>query len=380
MRMFVLPVVLFAAVTLTATAYGETTPGVFPEKVRIGQTGVFSGPVAEPGIQYRAGAQLYFDETNAQGGVYNRKIELVSYDDRFDPSVAAENTQRLIEDDQVFVMFGFIGTGATMGSYPKLREHRIPVVGVLSGADGLRTTDFDLLYHTRASYLAEIEKMVEHLKTMGTTQIALVYQDDPFGRAGLSSARNAFERQEVTPVIEAPIDMSALDNLRPVAAQVAERQPPAIIMITAGRASTAFISAYQEMGLYTQFFGVSVLSANDLIANLGDRAHGIVIAQVVPSPSRTANRLAREFRGVIERTGSSDDTHNSLEGYLSAKVFVEALRRAGPDLTREGFVAALSSFDNHDVGGMAINYARGSRLGSSFVDLSIVRNDGRLVH
>ncbi len=370
---------LFVALSHVLPA-GAADPGITPNSILIGQTGVFSGPVAEPALQYRAGAQIYFDMVNARGGVHGRKIKLLSYDDKFDPKLAAENARKLLLEDKVFTLFGLIGTGATAASLPLINEHRIPVVGSLSGADGLRDAKLKLLFHTRASYSDETGKMVEQLKSTGVKSIAVVYQDDPFGKAGLKSAQGAFERHGVKPAIEAPIDMGKLDALGPMVARVAQTQPGAIIMVTAGKASTAFIREYLKTGQRPQFFGVSVLSAKALLADLGQDAHGIVIAQVVPSPQRTSYGISKEFLEAARKADSKDITYNSLEGYLTAKVFVEALRRAGKDLTREKLIAALESMNNFDLGGFVIDYSNGRRAGSSFVDLSIISKSGQFLH
>lgn len=359
---------------------GAADPGITASSILLGQTGVFSGPVAEPGLQYRAGAQAYFDMVNAKGGVHGRKIKLLSYDDKFDPKLAAENARKLLVEDKVFTLFGLIGTGATAASMPFVSEHRVPVVGSLSGSDGLRDPKLNLLFHTRASYSDETGKMVEQLRSTGVKTIAVVYQDDPFGKAGLKSAQGAFERQGVKPAIEAPIDMSKLDALGPTAAKVAQSQPGAIIMITAGKASTAFIREYLKTGQRPQFFGVSVLSAKALLADLGPDAHGIVIAQVVPSPHRTSYGISREFLEAARKTKGMDITYNSLEGYLTAKVFVEALRRAGKDLSRDKLVAALETLNNYDLGGFVIDYSNGKRAGTNFVDLSIISKSGQFLH
>jgi branched-chain amino acid transport system substrate-binding protein len=363
-----------------ALPVGAADPGIAPGSILIGQTGVFSGPVAEPALQYRAGAQLYFDAVNARGGIHGRKIKLQSYDDKFDPKLAAENTKKLLNEDKVFSLFGIIGTGATVATMPLATEQAVPVVGALSGADGLRDPKLKLLFHTRASYSDETGKMVEQLTSTGVKSIAVVYQDDPFGKAGLKSAQGAFARQGVKPVIEAAIDMGKLDALGPTVAKVAQSQPGAIIMVTAGKASTAFIREYLKTGARPQFFGVSVLSAKALLADLGPDAHGIVIAQVVPSPLRTSYGISKEFLAAAKKADSKDITYNSLEGYLTAKVFVEALRRAGKDVTREKLIAALETFNNHDLGGFVIDYSGGKRAGTGFVDLSIISKTGQFLH
>ena len=372
---------LAAVVTLSsALCAAAADPGIGPDSILIGQTGVFSGPVAEPALQYRAGAQMYFDAVNARGGVHGRKIRLLSYDDKFDPKLAAENVRRLLVEDKVFTLFGLIGTGATVASLPFIDEHEVPVVGSLSGSDELRDPKIRRLFHTRASYSDETGKMVEQLKTTGVKSIAVVYQDDPFGKAGLKSAQSAFARQGVQPAIEVAIDMNALDALGPVVSAVAQTRPGAIIMVTAGKASTTFIRAYLKTGQRPQFFGVSVLSAKTLLAELGPDAHGIVIAQVVPSPLRTSYGISKEFLAAAKKADSKDVTYNSLEGYLTAKVLVEALRRAGKDLSRDKLLAALESMQHFDLGGFVIDYSGGRRAGSSFVDLSIISKTGQFLH
>ncbi|KAB2842543.1 MAG: ABC transporter substrate-binding protein [Burkholderiales bacterium] len=354
--------------------------GVSGDTVLIGQTGVFSGPIAEPAVQYRVGMALYFDEVNARGGVHGRKIKLQSYDDKFDPKIAAENTRKLIEEDKVFAMVGYIGTGAIVASLPQITENRVPVIGALSGEEGLRDPKMKMIFHTRGSYGAETDKMVEQLISTGVKSIAVVYQDDAFGKAGLRSAQGAFARRNLKPVIEAPIDMSKLDALDGLVASVAKSQPGGIIMVTAGKASTAFIRAYLKSGQRPWFFGVSVLSAKALFAALGEDARGIVIAQVVPAPASGRYAISREFLAAAQKAKSSDTTYNSLEGYITAKVFVEALRRAGKDLTRERLVSALESINNYDLGGFVIDYSGGRRIGSSFVDLSIISKGGQFMH
>ena len=354
--------------------------GVTADTVLVGQTGVFSGPIAEPALQYRVGMQLYFDEVNARGGVHGRKIKLQSYDDQFNPKIAAENTKKLIEEDKVFAMVGYIGTGAIVASLPQISESRVPIIGALSGEEGLRDPKVKMIFHTRGSYGAETDKMVEQLNSTGVKNIAVVYQDDAFGKAGLKAAQAAFARRNLKPTIEAPIDMNKLDNLDALVASIAKTQPGGIIMVTAGKASTAFIRAYLKSGPRPWFFGVSVLSAKALFAALGEDARGIVIAQVVPSPTSGRFAISREFMAAAQKAKSSDTTYNSLEGYISAKVFVEALRRAGRDLTRERLVAALESLNNYDLGGFVIDYSGGRRIGSTFVDLSIISKGGQFMH
>jgi len=174
--------------------------------------------------------------------------------------------------------------------------------------------------------------------------------------------------------------MNKLDALGATVTKVAQTQPGAIIMITAGKASTAFIREFLKTGQRPQFFGVSVLTAKALLADLGADAHGIVIAQVVPSPHRTSYGISKEFLVAAQKAESNDITYNSLEGYLTAKVFVEALRRAGKDLSRDKLITSLESMSNYDLGGFVIDYSGGKRAGTHFVDLSIISKTGQFLH
>lgn len=372
--------VLASVLLLDSPASVATDPGISPNGILIGQSGVFSGPISAPALQYRAGAQIHFDEVNARGGVNGRKITLISYDDKFDPKLGAANTKKLLDEDKVFALFGFVGTGTILGSMPQIDEHRIPMVGAVSGTDALRSPQMKLIFHTRASYGQETEKMIEQLKTTGVKSIAVAYQDDPFGKGGLKSTQDAFLRQGVKPVIEAPIDMGKLDALGPMVAKLSQSQPEAIILITAGKASSRFIREYLKTGFRPQFFGVSVMSAKDLFADLGADAHGIVIAQVAPSPLRTSLGISKEFLAAARKANSKDISYNSLEGYMTAKVLVEGLRRAGKDLSREKLIAALETLQQYDLGGFVVDFSRGKRAGSSFVDLSIISKNGEFLH
>lgn len=355
-------------------------PGITSDEVRIGQTGVFSGPMAEPALQAREGARLYFGLVNARGGVAGRQIKLVSYDDKFDAKIGAANTRKLLTEDKVFALFHMVGAGSVAASMPLINEHQVPVIGVMSGAEALRGPKMNLIYHTRASYTEEVAKMVQHLKTTGVQPIAVVYQDDPFGRLGLKSAQAAFERHGVKPVAEVPIDVTQLGQIgQTTVAQLLKSEPRAIIMITAGKPSSAFIAAYLKSGARPQFFGVSVLSSKDLRADLGPDVRGIVVAQVAPSPTRLSVAIANEYRTAAQEANVKDISFSGMEGFITAKVFVEALRRAGNDPTRASLMAALASLNRYNLGGFFINFAGNHREGSTFVDLSIVNQAGQFI-
>lgn len=371
LRLCVLLLTLFMLVSARAE------PGIGNSSIQIGQSVVLSGPLAENGVNYTNGIKLHLDQINAKGGVHGRKISLTTLDDAYDPKRAVQNTQKLIGEDKVFALFGYAGTGAAMAVLPLVEKAQIPFIAPYSGADVLRQPNH-WLFHVRASYGDEMLKMVEQLVTVGVKDIAVTYQDDNFGKAGLKSAEEALVRFKLKAVATAPIDTTSFDGKKPAEA-IAKAKPGAIIMATAGKASVAFIREYLKTGQHPQFFGLSVVSATQLRKELGADAAGMGIAQVVPSPWSSKYTVVRQYREALTKAGQQEPHHAGLEGYIAAKVLVEGLKRAGKDLTREKLIVALESMRNMDLGDFVIDYSPQKHAGSDYVDLSIIRTSGQFV-
>jgi branched-chain amino acid transport system substrate-binding protein len=353
--------------------------GVSDQSIVLGQSIALSGALSDLGKEYSSGASLYFEHVNAQGGVYNRKIRLVSLDDGYDTQKAVENTKRLVEKDKVFAIFAQFGTGITLASLPLTTEAGIPLFAPYTGADSLRDNKNRYLFHIRASYGDETEKMVEQLASTGVRDIAVVHQNDPFGKAGLLVAEQAMQKRGLKPVAVGAIDISPNVEVRKAVDTVSKVHPAAIIMIAAGKGAVGFIKEFQKTGQTPQYYGLSVVSSRQLVKELGGSAHGIAISQVMPSPWRTSSPAAREYQSLVAKQKGFDITYTSFEGYMAAKAFVEGLKRAGRDLTREKFVTGLETMRNHDLGGLVIDFGPGRHSGSNYVDLSIISKDGQFL-
>ena len=169
--------------------------GVGDQTIVLGQSIALSGALSDLGKEYASGASLYFDSVNAKGGIHGRKIKLLSLDDGYDTKKALDNTRQLVEQDKVFAIFGQFGTGITQSSLPLTTEAGIPLFAPYSGADGLRDNKNRYLFHIRASYGDETEKMVEQLASTGVREIAVIHQNDPFGKAGLLVAEQALQKR-----------------------------------------------------------------------------------------------------------------------------------------------------------------------------------------
>lgn len=368
---------LTVASCLTFFARPET--GVSEKAIVLGQSIALTGVMGELGKEYLAGAQIYFSNVNDLGGVAGRKVTLVSLDDKYDEPTAIENTGRLVGQESVFAIFGQFGTGITLGSLPLTTKVGIPLFAPYTGADALRDSENRYLFHIRASYGAEAEKLIQHLVTTGVTKIAVIHQNDPFGRAGLEVANAALSKHGLKPVAIGAIDVTPAVQVGKAVSLVSKAQPMAILMIAAGKGAVAFIKEYQRTGEFTQFLGLSVVSSHQLIQEVGASAHGVVISQVMPSPWRSIYPVVREYQRLFPREKGKNYSYASLEGFIAAKVIVEALKRTGKELTRERFITALESLRNYDVGGLTLEYGPKKRSGSTYVDLTIVGRNGSFV-
>lgn len=367
---------VLAALGLNNSLAAET--GVTDQTIVLGQSIALSGALGDLGKEYQAGARLYFDYLNGQGGIAGRKIKLISLDDAYDTNKALENTKRLVEQEKVFAIFGQFGTGITLASLPLTTGIGIPLFAPYTGADALRDNGNRFLFHIRASYGEETEKIVEQLVGTGVREIAVVYQNDGFGKAGLLGAEQALARRSLKPVAVGPIEMPAAD-IKKALELVVKARPGAIVMITAGKPSVAFIREYMKTGQPAQFYALSVVSSRQLVQELGASAHGIAISQVLPSPWRTSTPAVREYQQVLAKANSKEFSYTSLEGFVAAKIIAEALKRTGKDLTRERLVATLESMRNYDAGGFMVDFGQKKHNGSSYVDLSIISKDGQFL-
>lgn len=359
-----------AALLPLGSACAET--GVDADTITLAQSGALSGPLAELNKDYLSGATLYFDQMNARGGVNGRRIRLLIVDDAYDPAQAADNVRKLVNGGQVFALFGCFGTGPSQQAIPIASSARIPFFAPYTGADALRQHT-PYVFHLRASYGQEIEKMVEHLANLGVTSIGVVRHADPFGQAGLDAATRALEKRGLTPAVVAPIASSGADAAE-AARKIAAANPAAVILVTAGNSSAAFLRALQQTDRHPMLYGLSVISSKQLIRELGDKAHGLVIAQVVPTPFRVDHPIVREYRQAADKAALAY-SHTSLEGYIAARTFTEGLRRAGKDLTRERLVAALEEMKDFDLGGVRVGFSPRRHVGMDFVDLTVVSRD-----
>jgi branched-chain amino acid transport system substrate-binding protein len=347
------------------------------DRIVLGQSAPFTGPAAQLGIQFHQGAKLYFDQVNAEGGVARRNIELVKLDDGYEPDRCVENTHKLLANDS-FALFGYIGTPTSVVALPLATAARVPFFGPFTGAMALRQPFNRYAFHVRASYNDETGLIVKQLTTLELKKIAVFYQNDAYGKAGLDGVTLALAKLNLKPVALATVERNSLDVANAVRTLTAAR-PDAIVQIGAYKACAAFIRAARKAGYGGTFYNVSFVGTQALADELGKEGAGVVVSQVVPSPYNAAGPLAREFIQAIKQGGSDYQANfSSMEGYLAAKVIVDGLRRAGSRPTRESLISGLESIGNQSYGGFLVSFSPTNHVASSFVELSMLTGDGRV--
>ncbi|MCO5400205.1 ABC transporter substrate-binding protein [Ralstonia soli] len=360
-------------------AYAET--GVTNDTILIGQSAAMSGPAAQLGQQMNLGAKLYFNAVNAAGGVNGRKIELKVLDDFYEPDAAARNTKTLVDDTKVFALFGYVGTPTSLAALKIANPSGVPFFAPYSGAMALREPFARNVFHVRASYNDETAAIVQQIQTTGLKRIAVLYNDDAYGKAGLDGVQRALKLpagQGVSLVAQASMVRNTTDVKGAIGTVLAQK-PDAIVVISAYQTVAALVKLAQDQGFGGQFYNVSFVGTKALANALGKAGGGVIISQVMPYPSSGASPLVRDYQKLLKSDGITDFDYGSIEGYVAARVFVEGLRRAGRDLTREKLITALESMGNYDLGGFNVNFSPSNHVGSKFVEMTIINSHGQVI-
>ena len=363
---------------LAALAFALSLAAQAQETIVLGQSVALTGPAQQLGLDMQTGAKIYFDSINAKGGVNGRKIILKTLDDGYEPDRAAANTKKLINDEKVFALFGYVGTPTSAAAMPIFTEAKVPFVGPFTGAELLRTPPNRNIFHVRASYYDETEAIVQHLTAMSITKIAVFYQNDAYGKAGLAGVERALKKRNIEIAATATVERNTVDVAKAVA-EIAKANPTAVVMISAYKSCAAFIRDMKKSGKLPSFWNVSFVGSKALAGELQSEGRGVQISQVVPFPWDASIPVVKEYQKLLAEAKAGEPGFGSLEGFIAAKVMTEGLRRAGKNLTRESFTKAMESMDPLDVGGFKVGYSVDNHNGSKYVDLTIISKDGKFV-
>jgi ABC-type branched-subunit amino acid transport system substrate-binding protein len=335
---------------------GRETPGVSATEIRIGSSLALSGHASFLGRQTLLGAMSYLTAVNDRGGVHGRKITLLAEDDGYDPPRCVANTQKLIADEKVFALFGYVGTPTTIKIIPLLEEARIPLVGAFTGANALRDPFQRFVINVRASYYQETRAAVKHLVLdLGLRKIAVFYQYDAYGFDGLTGAELALKEYGLAPVAQGSY-IRGTQEIEDGLAKIAASGAQAVVMIGTYAPCAKFIQEAKRQGFAPLFYAVSFVGAGEMARILGPGDQSLLImSEVVPPPDlpETQSLLwgVAEYRDLLARYAPDEAPSTvGLEGFVDAKILVEGLRRAGPNLTREKFIAAVESIRDYSLG------------------------------
>jgi branched-chain amino acid transport system substrate-binding protein len=348
----------------------------FAQDIVLGQSAALTGPAQELGKELQLGAKTYFDGVNAAGGIRGKKIVLRTLDDGYEPPRAEANTKKFVEDGDVLALFGYVGTPTSAASIPVATVAKVPFFGAFTGAELLRTPINRYVFNVRASYFDETEAIVRQMTQGGVTKVAVFYQNDSYGQAGLAGVERALAKRQLQVHAKATVERNSTDVATAVAAIMAAK-PDLIVMISAYASCSEFIKQLKAKELPTRFVNVSFVGTKPLAKALGAAADGVMISQVMPPPTANKFPLIGEYQKALKAAGVSEFSYTSLEGYVAAKVMVEALRRGG-DASREALIKALENLRNVDIGGFNVSFAPDNHNASSFVELTVLNKKGEI--
>lgn len=350
--------------------------GVSSDTILIGQSAVLSGPLAGLTLENNRAAQAYFDYVNANGGVHGRKIKLVSLDDGLNGDRALANYRKLIDEVKVFATFSGVGTATTAAAIPVLNEKRVPLIAPFGVADSVRNIASRQVYYLRAGYQDEAAKLVDHVTSIGQQEIGLASLNNPGGKEVVASVQAQLGKKGIALKTSGLIENDGT-NVAAIAKQIAAQSPQSVLVFAGGKLSADFVKLLLDNNYTGQIYCFSVVSAELVAREAGSRARGVGFTQVTQYPWDTTVKVAKEYQ-QLAGSSQSPVTYNGMGGHIAARILVEALQRAGKDLTRDKLRNALDSAP-FDIGGVTMNFATSDRVGSRYVELVMLTKDAKIV-
>ena len=381
--------------------------GVTDSEIILGMSAAFSGPSRGLGIELYRGAWAYFEHVNRAGGISGRRITLKLYDDGYQPDASVNNTMRLMLEDQVFLLFGYVGTPTVTRVLPilkKFQDENVFLFFPFTGAQPQREPPYgEFAFNLRASYAQETAGLVENFIQVGRRRIGVFYQADAYGRSGWAGVRAALARHGERIAGEATYRRGTqfTATMRGQVELLQAAQPDAVICIGAYAACAAFARDAVDLGLRVPIANLSFVGSESLLGLLtegrdagdAERYTGLLVnSQVVPSYHDTSMPAVREYREFMERYNPGmppelvteaytpfDYSFVSLEGFLDAKIMVEILRRLGDEPSRGDLERAVMTLRDFELGiSERVTFAEDRRQGLQQVYYTVV-DDGRYV-
>ena len=366
---------LSAVILVSLIAGASAEDGVFKDRIVFGQVAALKGPAQALGQGMRQGIVAAFEEANRAGGVSGRKLELMSTDDGYEPEKTIAATKKIITEDKVFALVGAVGTPTSKAGQPIATAAKVPFIGPFTGAEFLRNPFNRYVVNIRSSYFQETEAWIEHLtKDLGITKIAVLYQDDAFGLAGLEGTKKAMAKRNMTPVALGTFKRNTT-AVKSALLDIMKGQPEAVVTVGPYKPIAVFIKLARQLKMDAVFIAISFVGSDSLAEELGSQGAGVVISQVVPSPWDRSLPVVVAYQAAIAAVEpNAKPGFVSLEGYLVGRLLIDALKRIPGEPSREALLDAIEKAP-FDLGGVALKFSAANNQGSNKVYFTILQPD-----
>lgn len=329
-----------------------------------------TGIIKEWGNSVLSGANSYFKYTNDNNIIKNKKIHLVSYDDKYEPELTKINTNKLINEDKIFALFGFVGTPTVKKILPELEDSKIPFLAPFTGASFLREINLPNIINIRSNYFQEIEEIINYLYTnKNFKKFAVFYQNDDYGEEGYTALLEILKKKNLTLAAEGSYKRNTL-SIAHALNEIKYSNPEAIIMVGAYKANALFIKkARQEKSLKdTLFATISFGDANAMIKELKNDSKNLLFSQVVPSYSDTSIPVIKEYQEVYKKYYPKNEfSFISLEAYLGAKIVVNAINNIDGSITKNKFLESMKTLEKNTLDGIDIKFKNNQLLNKTYL-------------
>ena len=366
-------------------ARAQSEPAGGRDTIRLGQSVPLSGPAQHLGIEYQRGLHLAIQAANAAGGVRGQRLELISYDDRYEPEAALANTQDLLGGDKVFALVGYVGTDAVNRCLPLAEKAGVPMLAPLTGAESLRRNPSRWLWHLRPGLSAETTLIARSLRTIGFSRVAVLQQDDADGQAGMEALQHALAAAGLPPAVAlARVARNSTNqvewksrDIQAAARTLMSGQPMAVVFLAAYASTAAVMLALRDGGFAGGCFATSLSSAAAIGPLLGAKAGGLSVTQVMPSPFDSSRPVVATYQRLLQASHGPAPEYVSLEGWVAGMAIVEGLRRMPRGGNRAAFMQAMESLAGWDAGGLVLRWDAQRRQAISDVAMTVLDREGR---
>lgn len=368
---------LIAGAVALSPCFSFASDGVSDTQVTFAQVAALEGPASALGTGMRLGLNAAFEEANAAGGVYGRMIKMDSMDDGYEPDRSIQHVQSVLAGNAHIGLIGAVGTPTSAATQPLATEANMPFIGPFTGAGFLRDPSLTNVINVRATYAAETEAWIKHLvDEQGMKSIAILYQDDGFGRVGLAGVTKALEKRGMSLAAEGTYTRNTT-AVKGALLAIRKAQPDAVVMVGAYKPVAEFIKTAKKLKFNPTFVNISFVGSVALANELGDAGEGVIISQVVPFPwDDSVPVVARYQTALAAVDASAAPDFVSLEGYITGRLAIEVLRAAGKDLTRDSFLSAVANMRSVDLGGVNMTFGPGDNQGMDSVFLTRITASG----